>query len=300
MGNVHGSRIALPRNRWALFGGLTALLALIGLPVLATLFRFALHDETFSHMLLIPAISLYFFWRKRREISHNAGNARWPGGIMLLLGGAGYVVVAILNPMMAESDGLSVRMALLWTAWIGAFLLAFGASGARRALFALGISLFMIPIPAAALNLIIETLRHGSALSVSALFSMLGVSYIREGATVFHLGTVSIDIAPECSGIRSSIALAITALIAGQLFLTRFRHKAILVGASIILMMLKNGIRIVTLTLLAEHVDSAWLTHSALHSRGGIVFFGIAVLLLLAVLALLKHLDAPARQAASA
>ena len=56
--------------------------------------------------------------------------------------------------------------------------------------------------------------------------------------------------------------------------------------AGIVVMIIKNGIRIVTLTLLANYVDPGFL-HGNLHREGGVVFFVIGLLLLLPVLWLL-------------
>jgi exosortase/archaeosortase family protein len=61
-------------------------------------------------------------------------------------------------------------------------------------------------------------------------------------------------------------------------------------------MILKNGIRIVTLSLLAVYVDPSFL-FGKLHHDGGIVFFLLGLLLLLPVLLLLQRGEsrAPAR-----
>jgi exosortase/archaeosortase family protein len=48
------------------------------------------------------------------------------------------------------------------------------------------------------------------------------------------------------------------------------------------MMLVKNGIRIATLTLLANYVNPAFLT-GRLHHQGGIVFFLIGLALLLPV-----------------
>jgi exosortase/archaeosortase family protein len=53
-------------------------------------------------------------------------------------------------------------------------------------------------------------------------------------------------------------------------------------------MIIKNGIRIVTLTLLANYVDPGFL-HGNLHREGGVVFFMIGLLLLVPVLWLLQR-----------
>ena len=52
----------------------------------------------------------------------------------------------------------------------------------------------------------------------------------------------------------------------------------------------KNAIRIVTLTLLAIHVDPGYLD-GQLHHDGGIVFFGLSLLIMLPFMLLLRRLE---------
>ena len=61
------------------------------------------------------------------------------------------------------------------------------------------------------------------------------------------------------------------------------------------MMIVKNGIRIVTLTLLAIYVDPSFL-YGRLHREGGIVFFLIGLLLLLPVYLLLQDPDPRAQE----
>jgi exosortase/archaeosortase family protein len=56
-------------------------------------------------------------------------------------------------------------------------------------------------------------------------------------------------------------------------------------------MILKNGIRIVSLTVLAMRVDPRFL-YGKLHSQGGIVFFILSLLLLAPILWLLRRGEA--------
>ena len=58
------------------------------------------------------------------------------------------------------------------------------------------------------------------------------------------------------------------------------------------MVLVKNAIRITSLTLLAVHFDPAFLTNSPLHRGGGVIFFALALLLLLPVLVLLRKLEA--------
>jgi exosortase/archaeosortase family protein len=99
---------------------------------------------------------------------------------------------------------------------------------------------------------------------------------------------VSIEVAKECSGIRSSMVLLILALVIVHFCLKKFWTKVLFVAIGLFMMILKNGIRIATLTLLAIYVDPGFL-YGRLHRQGGITFFLLALLLLLPVLRLLQR-----------
>jgi exosortase len=104
------------------------------------------------------------------------------------------------------------------------------------------------------------------------------VPVLRDGL-VFHLAQVSIEVSQECSGIRSSMALLILALLVTHFYLSTFWKKLLFLACGLFVMILKNGIRIVTLTMLAIYVDPGFL-FGKLHHQGGAVFFLIGLFLL--------------------
>jgi exosortase/archaeosortase family protein len=63
-------------------------------------------------------------------------------------------------------------------------------------------------------------------------------------------------------------------------------------------MVLKNGVRIVTLTLLATYVDPGFL-YGKLHRQGGVVFFLFGLLLMWPILWLLQRSE-PKRTSSAA
>jgi exosortase/archaeosortase family protein len=108
---------------------------------------------------------------------------------------------------------------------------------------------------------------------------------------VFTLPGFIVEIADECSGIRSSIALLLTSLLAGDMLLNSGWKKALLVAAVLPVTVFKNGIRIVALSLLSIHVDPSFL-EGQLHRDGGIAFFLLAIAMMAPVLAALVRLEA--------
>ena len=84
------------------------------------------------------------------------------------------------------------------------------------------------------------------------------------------------------------MALLILALIFGHLLLHTFWKQAVLVVAGLLIMLVKNGVRIATLTILAQYVDPGFL-YGRLHHEGGVVFFLLGLILLLPILWLLQR-----------
>jgi exosortase/archaeosortase family protein len=107
----------------------------------------------------------------------------------------------------------------------------------------------------------------------------------------FELPGVAIEVAKECSGIRSTLALLITSIMAGYLFLESGWNRIILVLSIFPLTILKNAFRIITLSLLAVYMDKSWLTGSFLHQSGGIFFFLLALAILFPVFLLLRKTE---------
>jgi len=120
---------------------------------------------------------------------------------------------------------------------------------------------------------------------------------VRQGFVLAVPG-VTIEVAQECSSIRSSMALFITCLLAAHLYLRTGWKMLLFVLLSLPVSVVKNGIRIATLTLLSIYVDPAFLT-GRLHHEGGFVFFLIALLILCPVFLWLEKSDKPRKLAHS-
>jgi exosortase len=248
----------------------------------------ALRSDYYSHIVLIPFVSAYLLFIRRKEIFADIGYAFVPGaavaGVGVLLYGIARLVPLGLNKN--DFSALVTPAALFFV--VGAFILLFGLQAFRAARFALLFLLFMVPVPTALMDGIIRILQVGTTEFVALLFAIAPVPVLRDGF-VFHLPNISIEVAPQCSGIRSSMALVITSVLAGHMFLRTGWKKWVLVLAVIPVTMFKNGIRIVTLSLLAVYVDTRILTNSTLHTDGGILFFVLALLLMAPILFLLRR-----------
>jgi exosortase len=173
--------------------------------------------------------------------------------------------------------------------WAAGFALSFGKTALKQAAFPLLFLSFMIPLPDEFLEKVIYLLQKGSADVAQWAFDLFHVPAMRDGF-VFHLAHVNIEVAKECSGIRSSLALLILATLVAHFLLVRGWAKVVFVAVGMLIMVVKNGIRIATLTMLAQYVDPGFL-FGRLHHEGGIVFFLIGLGLLVPVCWVLRRLE---------
>src|SRR5271170_4089712 len=144
----------------------------------------------------------------------------------------------------------------------------------------------MVPLPDVVLDRLIHAVQEGSTEIAYLIFQAVGTPVLRHGFLLSVPG-VTIEVAKECSGIRSSIALFITCLLAAHLCLRTKWRMLVFVLLAFPLAIIKNGIRIATLTLLSVYVDPSFLTGS-LHQKGGFLFFLLALVILAPVLLLFQ------------
>jgi exosortase len=255
----------------------------------------SLSDEDASHLPIIPLMAAVVVYLERGTIFREVTtDLVIPGG----LAASSLAVTAIVTwtgQAWLPVNRLSGYMLSLVLLWIAGFVAAFGRKAARRAIFPLLLLVLMAPFPQFLLDRMIYLLQKGSAEVASFLFEMSGVPVLREGFT-FYFAHVSIEVARECSGIRSSLALLLLALLIVHFRLETPWKKIVFIAAGMLVMIVKNGVRIATLTLLASYVDPGFL-YGRLHREGGVVFFLLGLLLLVPVLWWLERSEPRARPA---
>jgi exosortase len=219
------------------------------------------------------------------EEARGMSSAGWRLGGLLALSW----IVSVSPPAAGAVYGLTVVVGGMVAAWVAGFAACYGTQAFRAALFPLLFLVFAVPIPSTFVDAAVLLLKNGSAHVVAALFSVTGMPFHQSGY-VFALPAFRIEIADQCSGIRSSLALVMTSVLAGQMFLTTTWKRAVVVLVAVPFAVVKNGIRIVALSLLATYVDPGFLT-GALHHEGGIVFFLTALAILTPFFLLLQKTE---------
>lgn len=266
------------------FFALASLSLLIFHRPLGTLVGGSLTVDQYSPVVFVVPVSLALLWMGRRRIFARP-QFFVPAGLAFLL-------IVILGRF---GRTLSISVLLFVLSVIAAFVFCHGVRSFRAAAFPLLFLLLMAPLPDMALARVITFLQLSSADATAMLFRMAGIPFSRSG-TVLALPSVTIEIAQECSGIRSSLVLFLSSLVVGHLFLKSGWTKLALALAVIPITIAKNGLRIFALSTLAMYVDPSFLTGS-LHRDGGIVFFVLAFGCLWLLVAVFQRVETHSRTA---
>src|SRR5437762_8737160 len=254
---------------------------------------YARHSDVHSYVLLIPFVTAYLIYIRRKQLSRELSSA-WGLALLFAAVGTGALFASQHFAELGQNDYMTL-IALSFVCFViaGTFLFL-GSKWARSAMFPLFFLAFMIPLPEAAVDLLENASKEASAEVANWLFLISGTPFLRNG-TVFQLPGIALEVAKECSGIRSSLVLVITSLLAANMFLRTTWRRALLVGVVIPLGLLRNGFRILVISLLCVHIGPEMI-HSVIHRRGGPVFFVASLIPLFVVLWWMRRGEGAAQQ----
>jgi exosortase len=274
--------------RHMLFGLLVATVPLIVWRSLYALAIAAYDNDQYSHTLLILPISLLLVSVKLKRTPVTPRYSVIAGTMWVLLAALIWSVCRF-NPGLSRNHGQSIDILVLIICWLGLVITFYGPQAFRTLLFPLLLLFLMVPLPHTAIGKIVGGLQVASTYTTFSLFKVAGVPVLANGFTL-SLPGFDIEIAKECSGIRSSIVLVVTALIIQHFRLRSGWAKAVFVLAVVPLAIAKNAVRIFTLSMLAIKVDPGFL-NGRLHHGGGVVFYLFAVVGLLIGLRILQTVE---------
>lgn len=246
---------------------------------LADLVVYAVNSSLYSHIILVPFVSGYLIWLKRAELIPQPARSFFPGFSLFVVGV--FVLVAYWFSLRQgwrpdHNDYLSITiLAFVMFLFAGSFIF-FGWRMLKPFAFAIAFLLFIIPFPTIAIHWLESFFQYASAEAAAILFSFSGTPVLRS-ELLFQLPGITLEVAEECSGIRSSLVLFITSVLAGYMFLKNPGSRALLAFAVIPLGIVRNALRILTIAMLCVHVDPGMLD-SPLHHKGGPIFFALSLI----------------------
>lgn len=271
------------------FGALIAVSLLIGWAPLAETFALAWRNDAYTHILLILPVSIFMIISEMRLLQAKHAPVLRTGSAIVLFA-IGLAGCAWLWSSALSADlQLAIRMFALISSWLGAFLLCFGVFPARKLIFPLLFLFGLAPLPSIVMSILVSLLQIGSAWFAHLLFTAFGVPTFQQGVMLTIPG-LTIQVAQECSSIRSSSMLFVTTLVIAQLFLRSIWRKTLVVCLSFPLSIIKNGLRIFVIAILGTRVDQGFL-NGKLHHQGGFIYFAFALACIALILWILRKTE---------
>ena len=265
-----------------------AILALCFVKPLFDLLRFAASNGLYSYIPLIPMVSFYLVW-SRRETLPRLSEPSCKLAALFLAGGLVTIAAywfAFRSASLANEDYLALTIFAFLLLLTGAGCLFLGKQLLRAIVFPISLLVFIIPLPEYVRHGLETSLQYGSTAVANGFFKLSGMPVYQDGF-VLRLPGFNMQVAPECSGIRSSLVLFIMSLLTGYLFLRKPWHRILLALAVIPLALLRNGFRIFVIGQLCVQIGPEMI-NSFIHRHGGPLFFILALIPLILLLLFLK------------
>lgn len=247
---------------------ITAFLLLIYSPTIIWMVdRWSAADSYFSHGFLVPAVSLYIVWLKRKRLGNLKKEPLAWGMSLVILGLIIHVLSAFLRVYF--SSAYSFLLVLC-----GLILYFRGWTTLKELAFPVGFLVFMIPLPLVAIVGITFKMKIFAAKCANKIINAFGVRAILEGS-IIKMRHTHVIVEDVCSGLRSLISLlALGALVAFFSKLSRFKKVIVFLSAGV-MAIVANVVRIVFMALTSE-IYGAKFTEGFLHTLSGLIVFIVA------------------------
>ena len=228
-------------------------------------------DTNYSHGFLIPPIAAFLAWERRDRFLAAPQRPALAG--LVIVGGSALVV--------ALGGGAFVTRISLVTAVAGAVLAIFGWPRFRAVAFPLAILLLMIPLPAAVFERLESPLQIATSVFSEAMILAAGIPVLRDG-NLLALQNVTLEVAKECSGIRTTISLVVLGLAFGYSADVRRWPRLLVVALTVPVVVLTNSMR-VTATAVSAHYYGRDAATGFLHDLYGWLAFAAAFATLMVI-----------------
>jgi len=253
---------------------IAACLILLYFSVLQGLVSDWLHLPDFSHGFLIPIVSFYFVYERRKELSALNRSSNWIGLVLLLFG----IVLLLLGNLATEY--FTMRFSILVVLG-GIILFLLGKDFFKTLLFPVVFLIFMIPIPSLLMDRITFPMQiFASKVAASSLY-LIGIPALREG-NVILLANTSLEVAEACSGIRSLISLLALSVVFAYFSQKTTLKRVLLVLSTFPIAIIANAARVTGTGILAHHYGDK-VAQGFFHGFSGWILFVVAFVCLFVV-----------------
>jgi exosortase D (VPLPA-CTERM-specific) len=233
---------------------------------------FKWHMEEYSHGWLIPPITAYLLWRRRKLLVGLSRHGAWMGFALVVLGLLLFFLTFFLTIVGADAYALMIVI-------VGLALATLGWQGFKVALVPIALLFLAIPLPQFwYFNLSSELQLISSQLGV-AIMRIFGVSVFLQG-NVIDLGDYKLQVAEACSGLRYLFPLMTLGALIAYLFHGRTWMRWVLFVSTVPITVIMNSVRIGAIGVLVDRFGIAQ-AEGFLHDFEGWAIFMVCFFVLL-------------------
>ena len=195
-----------------------------------------LHNEDYSHGILVVPVAVYLAWRKRKELKKATVRSDGRGLFMLFAA----VAVFIVGELGAEL--FTTRVSLLVSV-IGLVWLLCGLEVLKILSFPVGFLFLMLPLPGFIYRNVTFPLQMLASIGSVNVLHSIGLSALREG-NVIDVGFMKLQVVEACSGLRYILPFLTLGVLFAYLGQKAFWKRAVLVLATVPISVGANVLRI--------------------------------------------------------
>jgi len=259
-------------------------IVLIGiyLPALIDLVGDWYNDPNYSHGFLVPLISIYLIWRKRKEAGREKVSSSTSGLVLIILA----MIMFIVGN--GASEYFTVRFSMVLAIW-GVMLYNFGLGVVKKIWFGLFFLLFMIPVPYVIYFSATFPMQLMASKVTAYLLNFIGMTVVVQG-NVIHLPNQALEVAEACSGMRSLVSLLALGAIYAYISQKRFSAKLILFISTIPIAVAANIFRVFITAVIVYSSENTAVTDEPLHTIMGASVFVVSFIILFIFGAILRRI----------
>jgi len=242
--------------------------------------RWFASESYYGHGFLIPVVSLYFAWQRKKAIQEAKLSQEMIGLAIVAVGLLVHILSAALKIYFIS--GFSFVFVLY-----GLTLFSFGKDVTRNLVFPIFFLLAMIPLPLVLIGNLTVKLKLFVAEAAALVLNRIGFPCVRDGS-IIRMPTSQVFVEAPCSGLRSLISLVTLGLIFSYALKVSYLKKSILFLSSIPIAIVTNLIRILMLAIINDLYGQK-IAMGYFHDFSGFLMFGIAFALLYGVSRMLER-----------
>lgn len=242
-----------------------------------------------GHGPIILGVTLWLAWQRREVLRQlPEASATLAGWLLVALGLGAYVVA---RSQYVDTLEILAHLPIL----AGVLLLNKGIKGLKWGGFFLFFLLFMVPLPGALVQAITTPLKIAVSHAAEFVMGNLGYPVARTGV-ILYVGQYQLLVADACAGLNSMFTLeALGLLYMNMMNYTSVKRNLTLATLVIPISFCANVIRVIVLVLVTHHFGDE-VGQGFVHSFAGMLLFGVALTMMIAVDGLLGRIfDRPAK-----